>query len=179
MIDETLSTSEVLVSLETALKVELAPDTRVVDLVEAAVNRLENTYNVEFNKDIFTLMEESILVSDQLSLLMRDIVSALSRLSLLTDLKLFHKNIAFNLADINYIGYDRNQLLTALRYLQDKDMYRKHADELMPPLYEALNNIGMCTAKRLFILLLMCHRIGVDEGVSCLARLLYIGGLVV
>lgn len=179
MFDDRLATNEVVVSLETALKIEMAPELKVAEIVDQAVERLENTYSVKFDKSVFILVDESALTNDQLSLLLRDLLQALSRASFFTDLKLFHKNIGFNLVDINYIGYARENLLTALRYLQDDTMYAKHADEIVTPLYDALNNIGMCTVKRLFIILLMLHRLGISEGVAIIARILYMGGLII
>lgn len=179
MFDNMVSATSVLLGLEAALRIEMDPNKKTKENVNAAIERLENAYVVTFDRDVFSLIEESQLMSDKLSIFLRDVQQALYGLSFFTDLKLFHKNIPITLADTNYIGYAREQLLTALQYLQDENEYAKHADSIMAPLENSLDNVPMCSVKRLFISMLVLHRLGISEGVSCIARVLYIGGLVI
>ncbi len=179
MFDNMVSANSVLLGLEAALRIEMDPMKKTKENVDSAIERLENAYVVTFDQDVFSLMNESQLMTDKLSIFLRDVQQALYALSFYTDLKLFHKNIPLTLADTNYIGYAREQLMTALQYLQDENEASKHADSIMTPLENALDNVPMCSVKRLFISMMVLHRLGIQEGVACVARVLYIGGLVI
>lgn len=178
MFDTEVSLSNILISFEGVLKIEYSTDMRVSDTIDKAIQRLENTYGTTLSKDIYTLQSENQLTADNLNLLLKDIKTCLEQLSFYTSLKLFHKNVPIALADVNYIGYSRTKLILVLKYLMDDRLYEKHSDDVLTPLYNALDNINMCTIKRLFVSALMLHRLGVKEGVMCLAQLLYLGGLV-
>ncbi len=178
MFDNLVSTNSVLLGLEAALRIEMDPNKKTKENVDAAIERLENAFAITFDKGVFDLMEENQLTSDKLTIFLRDVQQALCTLSFYTDLKLFHKNVPIALADTNYIGYAREQLLTALRYLQDEHEYKKHADAIIAPLENALDNTPMCNVKRLFTIMLVLHKLGIGEGVSCVARILYLGGLI-
>lgn len=179
MFDNIVSLNSVMLGLEAALRIEMDPNKKTKETVDAAIERLENAYVVTFDNDVFSLVEESQLMSDKLSIFLRDVQQALYSLSFYTELKLFHKNIPITLADTNYLGYARERLLTALQYLRDTDEYVKHADEIIESLGNALDNVPMCSVKRLCISMLTLHRLGIYEGVSCIATLLYTGGLVI
>lgn len=179
MLNNNISINSILISLESTLMIEADPDLKVAEVIDASVKRLENRYGCTFDRDIYTLQGENQLVADNLSLLLKDVQQCLSQLALYISLKLFHKDLGLSLADINYIGYDKESLRTALRYLQDEDQYKKYATEVITPLYNSLNNVSMCSIKRLFIILLMCDKLGLSEGVAVVAQLLYLGGLIV
>lgn len=178
MFDDGLSVQKVLISLEGVLQLEAVNESTVSEVIDAAVNRLENKFNITLDRDIYTLQRQNQLTADNIDVFLRDLIASISSLSLYNQLKLYHKNISFTLADVNYLGYSREQLLTALRYMQDKTEFKKHRDTIINPLYETLNNIPICSTKRLFIILLMLDRLGVTEGVAIVAQLLYLGGLV-
>lgn len=177
MYDAEVSLTNILVSFEGVLKIEYTAEERTSDIIDKAIERLESTYST-LDKDIYTLQSENQLAADKLNLLLRDIKAVLEQLSFFIQLKLFHKNVPFTLSDINYLGYAKTQLLTALKYLQDVDSYKQRHSDICKPLYNTLDNIGICTPKRLFVCLLMLERLGVTEGVSLIAQLLYMGGLV-
>lgn len=179
MFDSMVSVNSVLLGLEAALRIEMDPSKKTKENVEAAIERLENAYVVQFDQDVFSLIEESQLMSDKLTIFLRDIQQALCMLSFYTDLKLYHKNIPITLSDTNYLGFAREQLLTALRYLQDSNEAAKHGESVMLPLENALDSVSMCSVKRLFIIMLVLNRLGIKEGVACVARVLYLGGLVI
>lgn len=179
MLDTNISINSILISMESTLKIEADPDLKVSEVLDASIKRLENMYACTFDRDIYTLQGENQLIADNLSLLLKDVQQCLAQLSLFISLKLFHKNLGLSLADINYIGYSREQLLTALRYLQDETQYKKYGAEIVSPLHNSLNNVSMCAIKRLFIVLLMFDRLGLTEGVAIVAQLLYLGGLIV
>ena len=178
MLNNEVNLKQVLVSLEATLKIEFPPESTVAEIVNDAVARLENTYSISLDKSVFELQKESQLLADNVSLLLRDITQCLCQLSLFINLKLYHKDFDLFLADVNYLGFDKSKLMNLLKYCQDKKLFKQHAENFVQPLYDTLNNISMCDVKRLFIILLMFHRIGVEEGVSIVAQLLYLGGLV-
>lgn len=179
MFDNIVSLNSVMLGLEAALRIEMDPNKKTKETVDAAIERLENAYVVTFDQDVFTLTEENQLMSDKLSIFLRDVRQALCGLAFFTELKLFHKNIPITLADTNYLGYARDRLLVALQYLRDVDEYDKHAGDIIESLTISLDNVPMCSVKRLCISLLTLHRLGIYEGVSCIATLLYTGGLVI
>lgn len=178
MLDNIIAFNNVLVSLEGTLKIEASGDMQAKEIIDAAVARLENSSGITLDRDIFTLQAENQLTSDRVDLLIKDVKQCLAELSLYISLKLYHKNLGFSLADVNYLGTSKTHMCTSLRYLQDKDQYALHSNDIIQPLYNALNNISMCSVKRLFLVLLMFDRLGIQEGVAIVAQLLYLGGLI-
>lgn len=179
MLDNTVSLNSILVSLEGVLKLEASGELKVDEILDSAIARLENAYNnCSFDRDVWTLQAENQLTADHINHLLKDIKQCLEQLSLYINLKLYHKNPNVALSDVNYLGYAKTQLMSCLKYLQDADLSRQYRSTIIPPLHNTLNNISMCTVKRLFIVMLMLDRLGIDEGVSIVAQLLYIGGLV-
>ncbi len=179
MFDNNISFNSILTSLESTLSIEMMSNTSVADIIQAACDRLENTYACKLDKDVYTIQSENQLMADNIDRLLRDVQQCLSMLSFYLNLKLFHTNMGVTLADVNYLGYAKDELLTALKYLMYEREYKKYVDDIIPPLYNTLNNINMCSVKRLFISLLMLHRLGISEGVAVIAQFLYVGGLVV
>lgn len=179
MFDDTISFNNILTSLESTLSIEMLGDMTVSEIIDAAVQRLENTYAFTLDRDVYTLQSESQLTADKIDMLLKDVQQCLAMLSFYTNLKIFHTNMAITLSDVNYLGYAKEQLLTALKYLMYENEYRKHSTEIITPLYNTLNNIPMCSVKRMFIILLMLARLGISEGVAIMAQLLYVGGLVI
>lgn len=177
MFDSEFSFLRLLTSLESTLKIDYTGDDRVADIIQRAVQSLENTYGCTFDKDVFTLRAENQLQSDKLNLFMKDARQCLCELSFFCELKLFHKNIAFNLSDINYLGTDKRLILTSLRYLQDQAEQARKREEVTISFINALDTIPQCQPKRLFVIMLMFDRLGITEGVAIVAQLLYLGGL--
>lgn len=178
MLDSSYSMQTILNSLEAVLQIEYAEELRVQDVIDKAIERLENRYGTTFDRDVYSLQQENQLVASNIDVFLRDIRSSLEQLSFFIQLKLFHKNSSFTLSDVNYLGYAKTQLLTALRYLQDEKLAKSHHTEVITPLYNTLDNIHICSVKRLFVDMLMLDRLGIAEGVATVATLLYIGGLV-
>ena len=177
---DNISLSDILSGIEGVLKIEYVNECTVEDTIKAAVNRLEDTYQLNLrDKDLATVQSESQLMADYVSELLKEIHSCLEQMSFYISLKLYHKNHALTLSDINYLGYSKSQLLTALKYLEFEDEYKGKREDLIKPITRALNNINMCTNKRIFVIMLMLERLGLYEGVSIYARLLYMGGLIV
>lgn len=177
MFDAEFSFLNMLTSLESTLKIDYTGDDRVSDVLDNAVKALESFYACDFDKDVFSLRAENQLYADNLNMFLKDVKQCLAEMSLFNQLKLFHKNIAFNLSDINYLGSSKQLLLTSLRYLQDQAEQQRKREDVIKPLTAALNNVPQCQPKRLFVIMLMFDRLGIQEGVAITAQLLYIGGL--
>lgn len=178
MLDEMKSVNNTLVSLEGTLKIEPRPDERIEDTIQHALDNLSNAYGCTFDKDVFTLQSENQLNADNINLLLRDVVACLADMSLFINLKLFHKNLAITLSDVNYLGFAREQLITSLKYLMDESTCKQYVGDIIPPMTSALNNISMCSIKRMFTILLVLEKLGIYEGVAIMAQILYMGGLV-
>ena len=179
MFDSNVSLTQVLIGLEGTLCIEYSESLRVDEVLKDAIIRLEEKYGTTFDKDVYSLQEENQLSADKINQFLLNIKGGLEELAFFVSLKLYHKNLPITLAEVNYIGYSRQQLLVSLRYLQDVDEYKKHGKEIIVPLTNQLNNITACTVKRLFVVLLMLDKLGIVEGVSIVAQLLYLGGLTV
>lgn len=179
MYDNDSSLSNILHGIEGVLKIEYVGEAKVSEIIDAALARLEDVHGFPFDKDVYTLQSESQLCNDELSKFLSDVRSCLEQMSMYINLKLYHKNHTLTLSDVNYLGYAKKQLLTALKYLQDADEYKLHRDDVIKPLYNTLNNVNMCTNKRLFIVMLMLDKLGIVEGVAIFAQFLYLGGLIV
>lgn len=177
MFDTDISFNSILTSLESSLSIEMNTGS-VAEIIDAAKDRLENIYACKLDKDIYTVQSENQLIANNLDILLKDIKQSLALMSFYLNLKLFHTNMGITLSDVNYLGHAKEQLLTDLKYLMYEREYKKHADEVIMPFYNTLNNINMCSVKRLFISMLMLHKLGITEGVAIIAQFLYVGGLV-
>lgn len=177
MFDSEFSFMNMLTSFESTLKIDYTGDDKVSDVIDRAIKSLESTYGCDFDKDVFSLRAENQLQASNIDMFLRDVKQCLAEMSFFNQLKLFHKNIAFNLSDINYLGSSKQLLLTSLRYLQDQAEQVRKRDDIIGPLMAALNNVPQCQPKRLFVFLLMFDRLGIQEGVAIVAQLLYLGGL--
>lgn len=177
MLNKDVSLTHVLVSLESSLYLEYDADMKVQDILQSAIARIENKFNITIDRDIFLIQDENALAGEEVNLFLRDIVASLQQLSFYIMLKVFHQDVGIYLSDVNYLGYDKDRINTALRYLQSVDTYAQMGKKIIPPLYGALDNIPMCAVKRLFTIMLMYDKLGIQEGVSVVASFLRLGGI--
>ena len=117
------------------------------------------------------------MYTENLDKLIDNITVSLQRMSLQLSMILFTKKIPYSLSDVNYLGFARDNLLVSLKYLMDSDLYVKERSNIIQPILSAIDNIIICTVKRLFVCLLVLDDIGIYDGASILAHLLYLGGL--
>ena len=178
MFDDQLSFSKVVQSLEGTLGIEYEESARVDEILDAAIRRLEEKYGHTLDKDIYTSQNKNQLSADSINKFLADLQSNLEQFAFFVLLKVYHKNLPLSLAEVSYLGYAKEKLLTSLKYMQDANAYAVIGKADLIPLSHQLNNIPMCMVKRLFVILLMLARLGVVEGVSMIAHLLYLGGLV-
>ncbi len=175
MIADSQSIDSILLSLESTLKIEY-DEKETKRTLDAAISRLENVYGIRIDKDIYTLQAENRLVEGYIDTFLVQITECLKAMSFYIDTTMYMKNMCVSLADVNYLGLSKLELVTALKYFQDKKLYEER-DIIVPVLTAAVTNIDMCTIKRLFIVLLLLERLGIPEGVCVIARFLYLGGI--
>ena len=172
-----LSINNTLLSLEGVLHLDYGQDHTVEEVLDKAKADLENSYGIILDKSVYEIQAENQLSAQNIDHFLLDLTAALQQASLYLVLGLYQKNIPFSLADVNYLGFARDNLITALKYLMDKDLYVKERYEIVVPITTALDNVQLNYVKRIFVIMLMLDRLGVYEGATVMAHLLYIGGL--
>lgn len=175
MLREFISLENILQAFENTLYIEyLEPD--VENIIKSSIARLENAYKVRFDTTLEELQTRSNLVSDSANILISQIVECLKQLSYLTQLTIYSKSVQFDLAEVNYLGFAKEQLKVSLRYMMD-DNLSDVSKSAMDSIQAALSNIDVSNIKRLFTILLMLNKLGVDEGVAIVANYIYLGVL--
>lgn len=175
MLADLFTLQQCLLSFENALRIEYT-ENEVGKIIHVAKNKLENAYGCKLDKSVYTVQASNELVSENLDVLISEVSECLKYITALTSIALFTKKPPINLADVNYLGFTSETLTTALKYLQDRVLYEKR-DTLVPAITSALNNVEISQIKRLFIIMLVMEDLGLVEGVSACAQLLYLGGL--
>lgn len=178
MIADLYSLGDILMDCEATLRLQYdeANQNNVAAILKAAKERLENAYQCRLDEPVYTVQAKNALVANDLEIFVKEAGSCVERLSTLTMLTMFTKKPPINLADVNFLGFTRESLTMALRYLQDKVLYAERGP-LIVPIRNALNNIEMSHVKRLFIIMLAFENLGMEEGTAACAALLYLGGV--
>lgn len=177
MIVDNLSLTQVVTSIESVLKLEYSAEAKLQETMTAAIHRLEDTYGVTIDKDVYVLQAENQLGNNALSHFLEDVVSCLKQLSLYTCLNVYQHSFTFTLSDVNYLGVDREKLLMSLKFFQDIDLYEQRG-KVVVPISDAVDAIPLNIIKRMFVCMLLFEKLGIVEGVVLLAQLLYMGGIV-
>ena len=143
------------------------------ELLDFSINNLESKYQVDLSEGL----EKGYMTSpDALSSFVSNLEIALSKIALLASNTIFEHKSYINLGDVRYLGYDKTQLLTALKYLTIEHTAQETSN-IISSLTTAVDKISHCDIKRLIILLLILDRLDVPEGVSIIAQYLYLGGI--
>ena len=79
MLDSSYSMQTILNSLEAVLQIEYAEELRVQDVIDKAIERLENRYGTTFDRDVYSLQQENQLVASNIDVFLRDIRSSLEQ----------------------------------------------------------------------------------------------------
>lgn len=173
MIRNTIALSDVLTALENQLRIEHTQS----DIGEVRLQtrqRIEASFGIQINSRI-TEMQNG-LTNDSISSFLAQITESLKTLSLLLSVSLFDKKYAETLADVNYLGFSKQSLMTSLKYLQDEKMYARRQD-FFPDLVRSIGKIDMSRIKRLLIVMVVLEDLGIDEGVAIIAMYLYSGAV--
>lgn len=175
MISDFFSLKDILLLFENTLRIEYE-ESDCLKIIKSAKQKLENAYQVKLDKPVYDVQAQNELVSDALNMFLAELAEGVKNLSAFTNMVMFSKIPSISLADVNYLGFTRETLTTALKYLQDKALYEKR-QSIIPPLRNAVSNIEMSQIKRLFVIMLVMEELGIKEGVAVVAQHLYIGGL--
>lgn len=175
MLRDTLDIKTVLTGMEQTLCVNYSKE-RIEDIVRNSIQQLENAYRVELKSGLYEAQMKNRLISDSISQLVVDLTEQLKTLSLIISVSMFDRNYGETLRDVNYLGYSKNELMAALKYLQCKQLYDQRVS-FFNSIVARIDSVPMCTVKRLWVVLIILERLNMADGVSILAQYLYIGGL--
>ena len=174
MLTDMFTLQQALLACENTLRIEYTEkDTNRI--LTASKHALENAYQCKLDEPVYVVQAKNELVSENLNVLIVEIAACVQQLAALNSITAFEKRAPINLSDVNFLGFTRESLSTALKYLQDRILYEKR-DQIIPALKAALNNVEMSQIKRLFIIMLALEQLGIPEGVAVCAQLLYFGG---
>lgn len=186
MIHDNYTLQNCLLSFENALRLEYGADpagnaveytaATMSEVIQAAKQRLEDTYQCRLDKPIYTVLMSDRLAQGNLSILMGEVSQCYQQLAAINAGILFTKEPVVSLADVNYLGFTSETLCAALKYFQDRVLYAKHAT-YVAPILAALDNVDMCQVKRLFAIMLLLESLGFDDVVAVCAQTLFLGGV--
>lgn len=174
MLRNSVSLSDVILSFGNTLRIDYNL-TDVREIRDESIRQLENIFHVKIDKSLYDLQSENKFVSKEVEMLLQEIVENLKSMSLLLSISTFDKHYGNSLKDIKYMGYDRKTLMTCLKYLQDEKLYKRRG-EFFESIVLGVNSVYMCSTKKLFIIMIILERLGIEEGVSIIANYLYLGG---
>lgn len=177
MLIDAVSLKDILTSMEAVLEIEYS-DISATETVDQALKRLESSYNIDIKGDIYSTMAANKLIADDVNRLLSKITQCLKDLSYYLLLISHNKSVPICLGDVNYLGVGRAALNTALQYLQDVDYCKAHGDDTIASLSKAVDQVQICYITRLCICMFVLYRLGITDGAGIVARLLYLGGLV-
>lgn len=175
MLRGSISVTDILLSFSNTLRIDYnIRDVR--ELVDKSISQLENILHTKITSDLYTLQTENKYISKEIDMLLQQITENLKSMSLLTCISMYDKQYgSSNLKDVKYLGYSREVLMTYLKYLQDEELYKRRG-EFFDAIIEGVNSIYNCPIKKLFIIMIILERLGIEEGVSIIANYIYLGG---
>ena len=176
MLSDMFTLQQVLLAFENTLRIEYT-EKETSKIVRAAKNKLENAYQCRLDMPFYRVQAQNELVSENLNVFLQELAECVKQLTALTSISMFTKKPPIDLADVNYLGFDRAVLNTSLKYLQDRVYYEKRQEQVIPAISTALDNVEISQIKRLFIVMLVLENLDIPEAVAACAQLLYLGGI--
>ncbi|WP_105614127.1 hypothetical protein [Vallitalea okinawensis] len=173
MIRENLCLTDILIGFENTLRIDYK-DSNVEKTKIATKRRLENLYQIHLVGDIYDLQAGDRLVGDQLSILLEQLTECMKSLALLLSITMFDKRFGQTLKDINFLGFEKDNLLSALQFLQDEILYESR-ESFFDNLVRSISAIQLCSLKRLLVIMVVLENLGIKEGVALIAQYLYLG----
>lgn len=176
MLKNMVNLNAVILSFETVLKIEYEEnDTKRV--IANSVRRLETSYGVRIEgKTLYELESDNINLADTIQNLLQQALECTKSLSFLFQCGMFTHAIPITLSTVKYLGLGKEALQSILRYFQNVDEYYL-ASNAVPQIITCLDGIDMSEVKRLFIILLMLDKLGLQEAVAIVAQYLYYGSV--
>lgn len=176
MIRDTLNINDILIGFENTLCIDYRANEKIERIVKSSHERLENSYRVKLDKGVYVAQVENQFVGDSLATLLLQLTENLKMLSLLTTVSMFDKEYGQTLKDVNYLGFAKDKLITALKYLQDRVLYEKRGT-FFSSLVAHIDFLEFCPIKRLLCIMVVLEDLQISEGVAIVAQYLYIGGM--
>lgn len=174
MLKDMVDLNTAILSFESVLKIEYE-ETDTVRVISSSVTKLENAYGMRIGcKSLYDLQIENVNLADSVQNLLMQILEATKTISFLFMGGMFNHDIPVSLSTVKYLGLGKTALCSILRYFQNSNEYYL-ARNAVKQIEIGLDGIDMCTVKRLFIILLVLDKLGVEEAVSVLAQYLYYG----
>jgi hypothetical protein len=169
------SLQDILLSFENVLRIEYE-EKDASKVIESAKRKLENAYQVKLDRPIYEVQAQNAFVSESLDSFLEQVIECMKSLTAYTCIVMFTRLNQISLADVNYLGYDEAVLRTALKYLQEKKLYKQRGT-IIPALRNAVSNVEMSPVKRLLVIMLVLEEIDLPEIVAAIAQYLYIGAI--
>lgn len=173
MIRDTIVLPDILTALENQLRIEHT-EQDIGQLRLQTRQRIEASFGIQISTRITEVSNG--LVNDSITSFLAQLTESLKSLSLLMAISLYDKKYSETLADVNYLGFSKQSLLTSLKYLQDEKMYARRQD-FFPDLVRSIGKIDYSRIKRLLIIMVILEDLGVEEGVAIIAMYLYSGAV--
>lgn len=89
------------------------------------------------------------------------------------ELTRFTKTNRVSLSDINYLGFKPMHVKSTLKAMQSKDKIPSVENNIQA-IKGRLSSIDNCMEKRLLVIAVICHELGMDEMMSTIAELLWL-----
>jgi hypothetical protein len=176
MISDNFALQPILTAFETVLYIDYI-ETNVATVIQNSRHSIENAFQITLTDTIYNLQVNNSFASEPLDEFLSRLSEPLKQLATLNAFIMYTKRAPIDLRDVHYMGFARNTLLTALKYLQDKNLHT-HSEQVTSAFTSVIDNIPFCDIKRLLTVLLVLHSLGTDDVISVIAQTLYLGGLV-
>lgn len=177
MFKDDVNISNILYSFESILRIDYE-QLEIDKIVNNSILKLENAYATKFDMPLYELQIKNRFINSSLTELVQQLEAATKDMALCLQLSLFHKTFSATLQEVSYLGFNRNELLKALKYLQDVDYYGEHTS-FFYKIVQSMDSVQLCTVKKLFIIMIILEKLDVQEAVSVIASYLYAGGVLV
>ena len=176
MLKDMIDLNAAVLSFETVLKIEYT-ETSTSRIVDSAIRKLESAYSMRISgKTLYEIEVENINLSETVQNILHQILECTKTFAFLFQSGMFFHSIPTTLSTVKYLGLGRESLQTVLRYFQNMDEYYL-AQNSVTQLMLGLDVIDMSMVKRIFIIMLVLDRIGVEESVAVIAQYLYYGSV--
>lgn len=172
---DTLTLTDVLMGLENTLRIDYT-ERDINRLAKKSKENLENSLRIRLDEDIFSLQMKNQFLGDSVGAFIIQITENLKSLSLHLCLSMFYKQYGQTIKEVSYLGFAPEQLLGALKFLQDNQLY-ENRNQFFESLAKSTEYVEMGAIRRLLTIMVVLESLGLKEGVGIIAQYLYIGGI--
>lgn len=175
MFREFINANSVLLGCERSLSLDYA-ERDIHSILDRTINNIGDNLGLNLSdKSIYDLLGETKVGADTLNIFLQQIGENLKAVAFHITLLLYDRKYSFTLRDYNYLGFSEEHLLTALKYLQDSELYSSR-DTFFDTLIRSSDKLAMCELKRWLCIMAVFEKLGICEGVALIAMLLFICG---